>query len=92
MTSISIIWDRLDPTVRQWLLQNPGSIVLPRTMANRVTGAGEELRVDEHGEHWFSPEDITFLKARRRAMDADESTASTGGAVRPDVHEEALRR
>jgi hypothetical protein len=93
MTSISIIWTRLDPTVQQWLLQNPGCVVLPRTMANRVTtGTGEELSVDEHGEHWFSPEDITFLKARRRAIDGDRSTAPTGAEARPDAQQEALRR
>jgi hypothetical protein len=93
MTSISIIWPRLDPTVQEWLLQNPGCVVLPRTMANRVaTGMDEELPVDEHGEHWFTPEDMAFLKARRRALDANGSTAPTGAEARTDVREEALRR
>ncbi|MHA7179081.1 hypothetical protein ACX80J_03085 [Arthrobacter sp. MDB2-24] len=93
MTSISSIWTRLDPTVQQWLLENPGCVVLPRTMANRTaTGMAEELPVDEHGEHWLSPEDITFLKARRRALETGGSTGPTGAEVRPEVQEEALRR
>ncbi|AUZ88998.1 hypothetical protein CVO76_16115 [Arthrobacter agilis] len=66
MTSISSLWTTLDTTVQQWLLQNPGTMVLPRTYVNRIeAGAGQVLNLDEHGEYWLSPEDMLFLKATR---------------------------
>ncbi len=77
MTSISILWTSLDPAVRQWLLQNPGTMVLPRTYANRVEAAGASLHLDEHGEHWLSPEEMDFLRTQRRQAPAP------GGKVRP---------
>jgi hypothetical protein len=65
MTSISALWTSLDTTVQQWLLQNPGTMVLPRTYANRVEAAGVSLHLDEHGEHWLSPEEMDFLRMQR---------------------------
>jgi hypothetical protein len=66
MTSISALWATLDTTVQQWLLQNPGTMVLPRTHVNRIeAGAVLTLRLDDHGELWLSPEDMMFLKGKR---------------------------
>lgn len=54
--------------VQQWIHDNPGCQVLPRTLVNRVESAtGEALQADKHGEHRFSEEDLEFLKARRGA-------------------------
>ncbi|MFJ6003797.1 hypothetical protein [Arthrobacter sp. NPDC092385] len=93
MTAISTIWTRIDPTVQQWILDNPGSIVLPRTLVNRVEATtGEALRIDQHGEYWFSEEELVFLKARRRAAALEGLPAPDSGLVPSDEYAEALDR
>ena len=78
MITINTLWTRLDPTAQQWLLSNPGCIVLPRTLVNRVEKTtGMPISTDRHGEYWLSSEELGFLKARRRADTAVE---------RPTVH------
>ncbi len=82
MTCISVLWPTLDSNVQQWLLQNPGAMVLPRTYVNRVeAGMGECLSLNEHGEHWLSPEEIRFLKMKR-----SEATSADGPLLAPSVH------
>ncbi|MDQ0735083.1 hypothetical protein [Arthrobacter agilis] len=101
MTSISTLWATLDTTVQRWLLQNPGTMVLPRTYVNQVAaGAGQVLHLDEHGEYWLSKEDMLFLKAVR--SQSPHSTKSPSPQVRSraaalrsdepglDPHREAL--
>jgi hypothetical protein len=41
MESVSIEqwWDRLDPATREWFINNPGTVILPRTVANAVNAA-----------------------------------------------------
>ncbi|WP_247829054.1 hypothetical protein [Arthrobacter antioxidans] len=74
MTSISVLWPTLDSTVQQWLLQNPGATVLPRTYVNRIeAGTGECLSLNEHGEHWLSAEEMSFLKMKRAASPSTDS-------------------
>lgn len=69
MTSISTLWATLDSTVQQWLLQNPGTMVLPRTYVNMITmGAGEVLPLDQHGEYWLTQQDMIFLKETRSRL------------------------
>lgn len=98
MTSISALWATLDTTVQQWLLQNPGTMVLPRTHVNRVeAGAARALRLDDHGELWLSPDDMIFLKGKRNearsAPDRQEETASrSAGVAGADPREAALDR
>ncbi|MCU1632720.1 MAG: hypothetical protein JWM61_1372 [Micrococcaceae bacterium] len=96
MTSISALWFTLDTTVQQWLLDNPGTMVLPRTYVNRVeAGTGEVLCLDEHGEHWLSAEEMNFLKGKRsnapRTHDWQEDiTRRSAPALGLDPHVEAL--
>lgn len=86
MTSISEIWAMLDTDVQQWLLDNPGTHVLPRFYVNQVPaggpGAGQCLRLDEHGDYWLTPEEMLFLTARRQeriARQQDAVAADRGG-------------
>lgn len=86
MTSISEIWALLDTDVRQWLLDNPGTHVLPRLYVNHVPaggpGAGQCLRLDEHGDYWLTPEEMAFLRARRQESgrgQQDAVGADSGG-------------
>ncbi|WP_394251878.1 hypothetical protein [Arthrobacter pityocampae] len=93
MTNISSIWTRIDPGVQQWVLENPGCVVLPRTLVNRVEATiGESLHADAHGEYWFSGEELIFLKARRRAQELGGYSATGQGARRLHDHAEMLDR
>lgn len=68
MNTLNTLWTKLDPAVQRWVLDNPGTLVLPRTIVNRVeTTTGVTMSTDEHGEHWLSDDEIVFLKARIRA-------------------------
>lgn len=76
VNTISTLWVGLDSVVKQWLISNPGTVVLPRTLVNRVEATtGEKLSSDEHGEHRFSGEEVVFLRAQARA--AGSSTSLT---------------
>ena len=78
MTDIHIKeqWNRLDPTTQQWLMDNPGCMVLPRTLTaifNKVTS--ENADVDMHGEAVLTDEDRKFILVKAR-----EAEAAGGGA------------
>lgn len=65
-------WDSLDPATQQWLIDNPGCMVLPRTLTsifNQETS--ENVDVDAHGESVLTAEDRDFIQAKAR-----EATAS----------------
>lgn len=69
-------WNRLDPTIQQWLMDNPGCMVLPRTLTaifNKVTS--ENADVDMHGEAVLTDEDRKFILVKAR-----EAEAAGGGA------------
>jgi hypothetical protein len=70
-------WDLLDPTTQQWLMDNPGCMVLPRTLTsifNKETS--ENAAVDAHGESVLTAEDRDFIQAKAR-----EATASGAPAA-----------
>lgn len=58
-------WDRLDPATQKWLTDNPGCLILPRTITaticreTRGTDDG-----DQHGETVLSQEDRDFIQAK----------------------------
>jgi hypothetical protein len=69
-------WNRLDPTTQQWLMDNPGCMVLPRTLTaiiNKVSS--ENADVDMHGEAVLTDEDRKFILVKAR-----EAEAAGGGA------------
>lgn len=62
---ISEWWNRLDPVTQRWLIEHPGCLVLPRTVANVVhetLGAG--IGQDRHGELQLTQEDQAFIKTQ----------------------------
>ncbi len=90
--TLSTLWTRIDPTVQQWLLANPGCVMLPRTLVNRVEAAtGTSMATDGHGEHLLSEEDLDFLKDRRRESTSGRR-ADTPAGVRRTEHAEVLDR
>ncbi|MFC9352017.1 hypothetical protein [Arthrobacter sp. NPDC057013] len=61
-------WDELDEVTKKWLIENPGCVVLPRTVANVVHQAsGGHLAQDQHGEHQLSAAEQSFIRAKIKA-------------------------
>jgi hypothetical protein len=71
--TVEACWDSLGGETRRWLLENPGSVVLPRTVVNAIGAAsGVRLPVDTHGEYGLSARDQKFIRDRaRRAQGKD---------------------
>ena len=58
-------WNRLDPATRRWLMDNPGCVVLPRTIATIVARVADEPVVrDQHGAIQLSAADVSFIRTR----------------------------
>jgi hypothetical protein len=64
-------WDRLTPETQRWLTDNPGCVVLPRTIAEIIhqeTGIIPDS--DQHSQVSLSPEDLSFIRAKAEAAPA----------------------
>lgn len=56
-------WNSLEPEIREWLAENPGCVVLPRTVVNAINAStGGALPGGPHGESGLSPGDQEFLR------------------------------
>lgn len=56
-------WNLLDAHTRRWLMDNPGCLVLPRTVVNAInTATGGLLRPGPHGEFSLSARDQEFIR------------------------------
>ncbi|WP_258804118.1 hypothetical protein [Pseudarthrobacter sp. NS4] len=66
-------WDRLDSETRQWLLDNPGCVMVPRTVAALIQqNSTGHLEVDEHGQMLLSREDLDFIREKGTGIGARE--------------------
>jgi len=64
-------WDSLSPETRQWLTENPGCVVLPRTITETIhQETGITADSDQHDQASLSPEDLDFLRARAEGSPA----------------------
>lgn len=64
-------WNELDEPTRKWLVENPGCVVLPRTVANVVHQvSGGHVAQDQHGELQLSQADQSFIRAKCKAAGA----------------------
>lgn len=60
---IDKVWDQLEPETRQWLVDNPGCMILPRAVVAAISKAtGDELDQDRHGESVLSDSDCEFIR------------------------------
>lgn len=60
--SVKDEWDRLDSETRTWLLENPGCLILPRTMSAKIIKkAHTDLKSDPHGQIVLSQADHEFI-------------------------------
>ncbi|RAM37193.1 hypothetical protein DBZ45_11450 [Arthrobacter globiformis] len=61
-------WNELDEPTRKWLVDNPGCVVLPRTVANVVCQvSGGHVAQDQHGELQLSEAEQSFIRAKSKA-------------------------
>ncbi|WP_277524376.1 hypothetical protein [Arthrobacter sp. ES3-54] len=66
--SIKDEWDLLDSETRTWLLENPGCLILPRTMSTKMTKeAAGDLESDPHGQIVLSQADHEFIREKAEA-------------------------
>lgn len=58
-------WDRLSPATRRWLTDNPGCLILPRTVTERICKeTGVSADSDQHGQAALSQQDLDFIRAK----------------------------
>lgn len=61
-------WDRLDSDTRTWLLENPGCLVVPRTMSAKISkDSHEDIERDPHGQIVLSRADHDFIREKAEA-------------------------
>lgn len=61
-------WDRIDSETRKWLLNNPGCLILPRTMSTRISSELDgDTDLDQHGQIVLSKEDHDFVRDKAEA-------------------------
>jgi hypothetical protein len=64
-------WDRLDSGTRNWFLNNPGCVMVPRTITSLINkNAAENIKCDVHGQMMLSPEDLDFIRHKASRADA----------------------
>ena len=61
-------WDRLSSSTQQWLIDNPGSAILPRTIAATIfKEIGRPADRELHGGSQLSQEDRDFILDKARS-------------------------
>ena len=67
---IKEFWNQLSPETQQWLIDNPGSMIIPRTQTAILnTETGEDSPVDGHGGTLLTEEDRDFIRAQARRIE-----------------------
>ena len=75
---IEKLWDRLDTETRQWFVDNPGCVILPRAVVAAISKAtGVEFDQDRHGETVLSPSDCEFIRREAERHDALRSESAS---------------
>jgi hypothetical protein len=78
-TRIQTDWNRLPSTVKQWLIDNPGCMILPRTLSTEINAATEEPATeDPHGEIVLNQQDLDFIRMKSREAEAGVGTGQPG--------------
>lgn len=77
-------WHRLDPATRRWLMDNPGCVILPRTISTIVARVADgPVTLDQHGAIQLSADDISFIRGRSDSASAEAGTDRFFDAVQP---------
>jgi hypothetical protein len=71
-------WDRLDSTTRQWPLDNPGCVTVPRTVAAMIKqNSAGHVDVDGHGQMLLSREDLDFIREKGTGVGAGQASGES---------------
>jgi hypothetical protein len=71
-------WDRLDSETRKWLLDNPGCLVLPRSMSAKISNdVHKDIERDQHGQIMLSRDDHAFLRDKAEAAGTIHAPTTT---------------
>lgn len=71
-------WDRLDSETRKWLLDNPGCLILPRTVSARISNdVHRHTERDQHGQIVLSRDDHAFLRDKAEAAGTIHAPTAT---------------
>jgi hypothetical protein len=71
-------WDRLDEETRKSILDNPGGVILSRTMSEKISAEAEgEFERDQHGQISLSREDLDFIREKAAGAGQDPPPAQT---------------
>lgn len=65
-------WDQLDPEIQEWFINNPGTVILPRSVVNAIN----EVRGDGPGQLEVSEADREFIKERAEERRRERATDS----------------
>jgi hypothetical protein len=66
--SLNDEWNRLDSETRTWLLENPGCLIVPRAMSDKISkDAHGDFETDPHGQVVLSPADHDFIREKAEA-------------------------
>jgi hypothetical protein len=70
-------WSDLDPAIQHWFAENPGCLILPRTVANTVCEvAGGHADQDRHGRLELSARDREFIRTQVQVISPSASDGS----------------
>ncbi|MBT2585671.1 hypothetical protein [Arthrobacter sp. ISL-95] len=68
---IKEFWDQLSPDTQQWLIENPGTMIVPRTVTAIINGqTGESDTADVHGGTALTDEDRHFIQEQAHGSGA----------------------
>ncbi|MBT2596952.1 hypothetical protein [Arthrobacter sp. ISL-72] len=77
-------WDRLSAATRQWLTDNPGCLILPRTMTERICQeTGRSADCDQHGQATLSRGDLDLIRAKGNQIPDTDSEYRFFDATQP---------
>lgn len=77
-------WNRLKPATQQWLIEHPGSQILPRTITAMICSeTGGTVVPGRHGETVLSQEDREFISAKANETRPGAPLHSSAGTVQP---------
>ncbi|BCW64167.1 hypothetical protein EU811_09515 [Arthrobacter sp. TS-15] len=82
---IKEFWDQLSPETQQWLVDNPGTMIVPRTVTaiiNAETGEGDTM--DAHGGTVLTDEDRHFIQEQARNRVSPSPEPKFFDSVRPE--------
>lgn len=71
-------WGRLDSETRKWLLDNPGCLILPRTVSAKISSdVHRDIERDQHGQIVLSRDDHAFLRDKAEAAGTIHAATAT---------------